>query len=132
MKRFLAFWGILALLCLLCCCSSTKTITKEVPVPVVTHDTVRITNARTDSVYVRDSIYVEGEKEYRDRLVYRNHTVHDTLYVARIDTIPKVITIREKTTTPAAWYETAAKWIGYLCCIAVLLWLLFLYLLKRK
>lgn len=113
-------------------CSTKKTITEQVPIKEVLHDTIISKWMQYDSVYVRDSIYVTPEVEYRDRLVKKLTIVHDTVYVSRTDTVPKPIYIRQTIEHKAKWYETTAMWIGYLCCIAILLWLLFLYLKSKK
>lgn len=96
-----------------------------------------------DSIYKRDSIYVyvKGdtvtkyvEKElYRWRTrtdtVYRDRWRVDTMYVERIDsvTVEKPVYIEKQ----IKWYNQGFIWLGRLCCIAFILWVLFLYL-KRK
>ena len=96
-----------------------------------------------DSIYKRDSIYVyvKGdtvtkyvEKEvYRWRTrtdtVYRDRVRTDTVYMERVDsvTVEKPVYIEKQ----IKWYNQGFIWLGRLCCIAFILWVLFLYL-KRK
>lgn len=96
-----------------------------------------------DSIYQHDSIYVyvKGdtvtkyvEKElYKWRTktdtVYRDRWRVDTMYVERVDSVrvEKPVYIEK----PIKWYNQGFIWLGKLCCLAALIWALFLYL-KRK
>lgn len=140
MKRFLAFLAVSLTLLLLCSCRTAHNTIEEVPievqVPVVLHDTIVSYTIRVDSTHVHDSIYVTPEKEYREKTVYKYRLLHDTLYMVRTDTIcvqnPVTITKYKTEVIKPHWYENAAKWVGYLCCITLILCLLFLYIMKRK
>lgn len=129
----IAFWILLAAtigVFALCFGSCTSAKTAYVPVTTVERDTVRQITHTHDTVYVRDSIYVDGEKEYRERLMWRDRAVHDTLYIARTDTIQVPYPVKSAAPKPK-WSDTAFKLFGQACAIALLLWLLFLYI-KRK
>lgn len=96
-----------------------------------------------DSVYKRDSIYiyVKGDTvmKYIEKTlykwrshtdtVYRDHWRADTLYIERTDSIAveKPIYIEKQ----IKWYNQGFICFGKLCCISLILWVLFLYL-KRK
>lgn len=96
-----------------------------------------------DSIYQRDSIflYVKGDTvtkyverikyQYKNRTdtIYRNRLLRDTLYIERTDsiTIEKPIYIEKQ----IKWYNQGFIWCGKMCCLAAILWALFLYL-KRK
>lgn len=106
-------------------------------------DSLFRTIVKRDSVYQRDSIfvYVKGDTvtKYVERVkyqhknrtdtIYRNRLLRDTLYINRTDsiTIEKPIYIEKQ----IKWYEHGFIWCGKLCCLAAILWALFLYL-KRK
>ena len=72
--------------------ASCRTVTQYVPVESVryTSDTLRLTQTRVDSVFVRDSVTLlqRGDTvfltKYRDRFRYRDHI--DTVYRAVVDT----------------------------------------------
>lgn len=108
----------------------------------VQHDTLRLVQHYRDTVIQRDSVYVEGQTVYKERTVYKTRTAHDTvqvyrylrdtMYVHQRDSIsvPVYIDRVEKVKYTPARVKVLA-WTGGLCIIALLLWLLFLYL-KRK
>lgn len=96
-----------------------------------------------DSVYKRDSIYIYDKGDtittyvektlYKWRThtdtVYRDRWRTDTLYIERTDSIAveKPIYIEKQ----IKWYNQGFIWLGKMCCLAAILWALFLYL-KRK
>lgn len=98
---------------------------------------------QSDSVYKHDSIYVyeKGDTitKYIEKTLYKWRTRIDTLYCDRwrADTlyiecadsviVEKPVYIEKK----AKWYDQGFIWFGKMCCIALILWALFLYL-KRK
>ena len=114
---------------LLAACSTIR----YVPVETVRSDTLIRNEARLDSIYVRDSIYVyqKGDTvtKYVEKWRYKYKTKTDTLYIAKRDTVSVTVTeVREK---PIKWYNQGFIWLGRLCCIALILWAIFLYL-RRK
>ena len=96
-----------------------------------------------DSIYARDSIYVreKGDTVYQyvekmryqyiDRMdtIYRNVLRCYTVYINRTDTTTVIKEV--KVEKPVKWYNQGFVWVGRLCCIASILWALFLYI-KRK
>lgn len=96
-----------------------------------------------DSIYYRDSIYIKEKGDtvtyYVERLRYaykiKTDTIYtyklkrDTVYAVRTDSIR--VTVPTYIEKPRKWYDTGAIWLGRMCCLAFLLWVLFLYL-KRK
>lgn len=96
-----------------------------------------------DSIHQRDSIYIREKgdtvtkyvERTKYRIVTRTDTVYrdrlriDTLYINRTDsvTVEKPVYIEKQ----MKWYDKGFIWVGRLCCLAAILWALFLYL-KRK
>ena len=96
-----------------------------------------------DSIYQHDSIFVREKGDtvtkyvehirYQYKLhtdtMYRDRLRIDTLFINRTDsvTVEKPVYIEK----PIKWYNRAFIWGGKLCCIALILLALFLYL-KRK
>ena len=86
-------WGLLAcwLIGLLAGCRSVK----YVPVPSVSVDSVYVDRWHRDSVYVRDSVFVnqwvQGDTVYVDRVAvkyaYKDRWRYDTVAVLRADTV---------------------------------------------
>lgn len=108
----------------------------------VQHDTLRLVQHLRDTVIQRDSVYVEGQTVYREKTIYKTRTAHDTvqvyrylrdtLYIHRRDSISVPVYIdREVKVRYTPWYKNTLAAVGGLCLIALILWLLFLYL-KRK
>lgn len=104
-KGFL--WGLLivGLIHLLFGCSKTV----YVPLERTSHDTTYLSKVRTDSVHVRDSVFVwahsEGDTVYRDKVVtryeFRYKVRQDTVLAVRSDTISiPIATVRE-----LGWWE---------------------------
>lgn len=67
-----------------------------VPVETVKHDTVSNIVTKRDSIFLRDSIFVnqytKGDTVFRDRLKWRTEyierTKHDSVYISIVDSIP--------------------------------------------
>lgn len=96
-----------------------------------------------DSIYVHDSIYVCEKSDtvtiYKEKLVYQYKEHNDidskvkrstdTVYINHTDSVyvEKPYPVEKQ----LKWYEQGFIWLGKMCCIALILWALFLYL-KRK
>jgi hypothetical protein len=96
-----------------------------------------------DSTYRRDSIYIREKgdtiTQYVERVMYkwrtrtdtlyRNRWRTDTLFVERVDSVyvEKPVYIDKQ----LKWHQQGFMWLGKMCCIAAILWAMFLYL-KRK
>lgn len=136
------------LLILAGCASQRATTTHQVERDSVYYSRAHVDSLfkaiwQRDSVYRRDSIiiyqrgdtvtrYVEKEVyKWRNRTdtVYRDRLRVDTVYMERTDSVhvEKPVYIEK----PIKWYNQGFIWVGRLCIIALILWVLFLYL-KRK
>ncbi|RKV80123.1 MAG: hypothetical protein D8H91_05550, partial [Alloprevotella sp.] len=74
---------------------------------VVQRDTVRQIKLHRDSIIIRDSIYTEGTTLIKERWRERWHIRHDTLRIARVDTIYQAkhsIDKARKIVTRHPWY----------------------------
>lgn len=96
-----------------------------------------------DSTHIHDSIYVREKGDtvtiYKEKIVYQYKERSDkedkvkqrtdTVYINHTDSIyvEKPYPVEKQ----LKWYDTGFLHIGRLCCIAAILWALFLYL-KRK
>lgn len=115
MKRILLY-----LLFILACLNSCTT-TREIRHQVMVHDTLRLNHRDTlrqwsiqhDSVYLRDSIYWQGNQMVKERLREHWHLQHDTLHSTRVDTLyrSKVQQQTEHTTTQN---KTGNRWANAL------------------
>ena len=150
MKRLTTFLCCALLLAVAGCSVVRPGIPVELPQIVhdtvyhntVTHDTLRVVQHFRDTLVQRDSVYVEGQTVYKQKYIYKTRTAHDTvqvyrylrdtLFVHQRDSISVPVYIDREVKvryTPAITKMLA--WAGGLSIIAIILWLLFLYL-KRK
>lgn len=131
MKHLL--WILAALL--LTSCAATKRTTTE------THereynstqhlDSLFKSTLSRDSIYIHDSIYVreKGDTLYKYVEKIRYTLKVDTVYrdSGRVEVHERPVYVEK----PVKWYNKGFMWLGRMCCIAAILWALFLYL-KRK
>lgn len=117
---FWCFVGIvlMALVGLLSGCSP-KIIEHE----VVKHDTTYVEKLRRDSIYMHDSIYVheytKGDTVYRERdrwhYAWRDRLVHDSIYLAKTDSI-FIVKTRE-IEHPISGWQWFQIWAGRIALI---------------
>ena len=119
-------YKIILLILLIPSCKSAK----YVEVPITTHDTTYIERFERDSIYKRDSIYIDrvGDTIYKtiDRYIYRDRHIRDTSYVCKIDTV----TVVEKVEKELTKYQNFCLFSGEWLWIIILL-LLFSYISYR-
>lgn len=88
MKRLIYF--LIILLTSAIWFSSCRSI-RHIPIETVKHDSIYISKILHDSIYQRDSIYVDRKGDtvlvYKDRYLYKYKNLVDTMYVTRIDSI---------------------------------------------
>jgi len=123
-----AFVVLIIMGLLLCSMLSGCTTTKYVQVPVVHNDTTIVTKHQRDSIWLHDSTYI---KEKGDTVrIEKWHTkyvekqVHDTTYIAKVDTIREVFT--NEVEKPLTWWQQTKMHIGaialYLLALLAIIW----------
>ena len=137
---------IVALLMLMSCAATRKASTEEVTDNYRSTeklDSIFINAIQRDSIYLRDSIDVreKGDTVYKyvEKLRYKYVNSVATLYrtIVRVDTAYVDRTKLEVYEKPVyiekeiKWYNKCFIWLGRICCLAAILWAIFLYL-KRK
>lgn len=113
--------GLLACLLITLLFGSCKTV-REVERTNTVHDTVYVYHNNRDSVFRKDSIflheYVKGDTVYvlkeKWNILYKDRLQHDTMYVARRDTVQN-ITIEQK--KPMSNWQYAQMYFGRLCML---------------
>ena len=142
MRRFI----LLSAIVLLAGCSSARYAqhrTSDTYLQTQRLDSLFKAAIQRDSIYVRDSIFIQEKGDtitkYVERIRYQYKTRTDTLYryrlhrdtvfISRTDslTIERPVYVEK----PIKWYNQAFIWFGRLCCIAFILWVIFLYLKKK-
>lgn len=83
---------------------------RYVPVETVRSDTVYLNRVKLDSVYVRDSVFIDkaGDtiREWRYRYIYKYMDKTDTVYIAKTDSIqvPYPVEVVEYKTPTWCWW----------------------------
>ena len=112
-------WWVLLFLCL-CGCR-----TEYVPVESVRYDSLMIEKLMRDSVFVRDSVYVQEKGDtiykYKDKYVYVYKNRVDTFYMEKIREKEVPVPVERKLT----WWERVkleyAEWVfGMIVAIALI------------
>lgn len=112
---------------------SCKSI-QYVPVETIKRDTTYISQIKIDSIYHRDSIYVErkGDTVYlsKYKYLYKYIEKHDTLWREKVDTIQVAYPVEAQLTK---WQKIKINVGEYLIAAIVLIviWLCAKYFIKR-
>lgn len=127
-----ALWGlaVLIVISLLCCCKTVR----YVPVETVRTDSVYVDRFARDSVYLRDSVwvnrYVLGDTVYVDKVsvkyLYRDRWRYDTVAVTKRDSVQVPVPVERE----LGWWQQARLklfWplVAVVVVLAVAVWLLF-------
>lgn len=124
---------IIALMLLTIILYSCKSI-QYVPVETIKRDTTYISQIKIDSIYHRDSIYVEhkGDTVYlsKYKYLYKYIEKHDTLWREKTDTIQVVYPVEAQLTK---WQKIKINMGEYLiiAIALVIIWLCAKYFIKR-
>lgn len=105
-----------------------------VPVETIKRDTTYISQIKIDSVYHRDSIYVEhkGDTVYlsKYKYLYKYIEKHDTLWQEKVDTIQIAYPVEAQLTK---WQNIKINMGEYLIAaiVLIIIWLCAKYFIKR-
>ena len=117
------FWLFIALLVVgwLTSCTTTRVVTVE----KVKTDTTYITKHQRDSVWLHDSIHVmeRGDTISIERwhTKYIEREVHDTLYRAKIDSVPVPYEVIKEVQAELSWWQTARIYLANILLYAILI-----------
>lgn len=125
------FWGLLACLLLVGC-----TTTRYVPVPSVSVDSVYVDRFARDSVYLRDSVFVnrwtQGDTVFVDKVVtrykYKDRWRFDTVAVTRVDSVRVPYPVEKELSW---WEETRMHSFPILVAIVAVLAFVVVWLVKK-
>lgn len=109
-------------------------VIKEVPVEKIVEKTSYQDRVFRDSIYLRDSIYVEvkGDTVWRDRYryLYRDREIRDTVQVTVTDSIPYPVEVEKEL---SKWNQLKVDVGGYLIGLILLLIAIIVgYCVKKK
>lgn len=95
-------------------------------IPVIEHktDTTYITKVQKDSVWLHDSVFVsvKGDTTWIEKYhtKYITKEVHDTLYKARVDSIPVPYEVMKEVAAELSWWQKLRLWLGNIMLIGIL------------
>ena len=94
--------------------SSCRSI-RHIPIETVKHDSIYISKILHDSIYQRDSIYVDRKGDtvliYKDRYLYKYKNLIDTMYINRIDSIQIPYSVEKQLTRRQSVKMELGGWI---------------------
>lgn len=106
------------------CFTSCRSI--YVPIETVKHDSIYISKVLYDSIYQRDSIYVDRKGDtvliYKDRYLYKYKNLIDTMYINRIDSIQIPYSVEKQLTR---WQSVKMELGGWIFGVIILFALFF-------
>lgn len=113
------------------CFTSCRSV--YVPIETVKHDSIYISKVLHDSIYQRDSIYVDRKGDtvliYKDRYLYKYKNLVDTMYVIRIDSIQVPFPVERE----LSWWQSVKLQVGEIAIgIIIGLIIIIAWLLRRK
>ena len=103
-------------------------------VPVIEHhtDTLIQTKAQYDSIYINDSTVIteKGDTVTIEKwhTKYVEKQVHDTLYIAKNDTVPQPYPVIKEVPAELTWWQQTRIHIGGIVIFLLLIWLSVKYL----
>ena len=108
---------------------SSCTTTRYVPVEHHTTDTLRITQHQRDSIWLHDSIFVSQQQRgdtillttTKWRTKYIEREVHDTLYVAKTDSVPVPYEVIKEIPAKLSSLQTGLMVSGLFAILALIL-----------
>lgn len=108
-----------------------------VPVESVKHDSIYISKILHDSIYQRDSIYVDRKGDtvliYKDRYLYKYKNLIDTLYVSRTDSIQVPYPVEKQLTKWQSMKLELGGWaFGIIIAFALIIIVWLVYRIRRK
>ena len=105
--------------------SSCRSI-RHIPIETVKHDSIYISKILHDSIYQRDSIYVDRKGDtvliYKDRYLYKYKNLIDTMYINRIDSIQIPYSVEKQLTR---WQSVKMELGGWIFGVIILFTLFF-------
>ena len=111
---------VVLLLFLLCSCKQVEYVTVE----KVRVDTTYVNKVQKDSVWMHDSVYVKekGDSFFIEKFHTRYVTkeVHDTLYKARVDSIPVPYWKIKEVAAELSWWQKLRLWLGNVTLVGLL------------
>jgi len=107
-------FAIVVIMLMMCSCKSIEyvPVTQEHTV----HDSIYFTQVVRDSIYSHDSIYIKDKGDTvlieRWHTKYKEKIVHDTTYIAKVDSIPVPYEVTKEVPAELSWWQKARMKLG--------------------
>lgn len=104
-----------------------------VPIEKVRHDSIYFSKILHDSIYQRDSIYVDRKGDtvliYKDRYLYKYKNLIDTMYINQITNIQIPFPVERE----LSWWQSVKLQVGEIAIgIIIGLIIIVIWLIRRK
>lgn len=100
-----------------------------VPVETVKKDSIYINKIQHDSIYRRDSVYIDRSGDtiyiYKDRYLYKYKNLTDTVYISRVDSINVPYMVEKKLTRWQSIKMELGGWAFAAIVIIIIGWLIY-------
>ena len=110
------------------CFTSCRSV-QYVPVETVKKDSIYINKIQHDSIYRRDSVYIDRSGDtiyiYKDRYLYKYKNLTDTVYVSRVDSINVPYMVEKKLTRWQSIKMELGGWAFAAIVIIIIGWLIY-------
>lgn len=110
------------------CFTSCRSV-QYVPVETVKKDSIYINKIQHDSIYRRDSVYIDRSGDtiyiYKDRYLYKYKNLTDTVYISRVDSINVPYMVERKLTRWQSIKMELGGWAFAAIVIIIIGWLIY-------
>ncbi|SHF40445.1 hypothetical protein SAMN05444349_11874 [Bacteroides faecichinchillae] len=110
------------------CFTSCRSV-QYVPVETVKKDSIYINKIQHDSIYRRDSVYIDRSGDtiyiYKDRYLYKYKNLTDTVYISRVDSINVPYMVEKKLTRWQSIKMELGGWAFAAIVIIIIGWLIY-------
>jgi hypothetical protein len=131
MRERIYIWIVvgIALLLLFGSCRSIR----YVPVETIRTDSLYLTRTRTDSIHIKDSVYIreKGDSVFVDKwhIVYRDRMIRDTAYIEKEKELEVPYPVEKELTW---WQKTKLELGEFSIGIILILLIVVIWLVKKK
>lgn len=110
------------------CFTSCRSI-QYIPIETVKKDSIYINKIQYDSIYKRDSVYVERSGDtiyiYNDRYLYKYKNLTDTVYITQVDSVNVPYPVEKELTKWQSVKMELGGWTFVVIVVFIIGWLIY-------
>ena len=110
------------------CFTSCRSI-QYIPIETVKKDSIYINKIQYDSIYKRDSVYVERSGDtiyiYNDRYLYKYKNLTDTVYITQVDSVNVPYPVEKELTKWQSVKMELGGWTFVVIIVFIIGWLIY-------